>query len=267
MRGDIMNSKGKIRVAIIEDNIELADVIKAYLMKSSKYEIVGIEHDGESGLKLIYEKDIDVVMLDMVLPVIDGIAILERLKGFKGSKRPSFIMFTAVSAEALTQKALKLGADYFILKPFDLELMERRIQQVYYSRGNKDETEDPPANDIRKHINYGSPCQYVTSVLKATGMTPNLKGYTYLKSAIITAIENNEEIFSITKTVYPMLAEKYSTTSSCVERAIRHAIKKGWEDENGRQAAEQLGFSMYAGKRPSNSVFIRSVAEMYHNLN
>ncbi|MBE6011084.1 sporulation transcription factor Spo0A [Anaeropeptidivorans aminofermentans] len=262
-----MNYKGKIRVAIIEDNIELADLIKAYLIKSGKYEIVGIEHDGESGLRLIYEKDIDVVMLDMVLPVIDGITILERLKGFKGSKRPSFIMFTAVSAEALTQRALKLGADYFILKPFDLELMERRIQQVYYSRERQNETDALPLSDVKKHINYESPCQYVSSVLKATGMAPNLKGYTYLKTAIITAIENNEEIFSITKTVYPMLAERYSTTSSCVERAIRHAIKKGWEDEKGRKAAEQLGFSMYEGKRPSNSVFIRSVAEMYHNIN
>jgi two-component system response regulator (stage 0 sporulation protein A) len=254
----------RINIIIIEDNKELNNTVRDYLSSLKGFEVTAVAYNGIDGLKAIKENPVDVVLLDIVLPGMDGINILEEFSGIRGQKRPSFIMFTAVSAESLTKRAIELGADYFVLKPFGLELLAKRVEQIYEDRSNKlSEIKPPDTFDI---LMNEPPAVFASNVLRKIGIQPNLKGYTYLKYAIAAGIGDKGLFESMTKEFYPAIANQYNTTASCVERAIRHSIEKAWGKGANKEIFMLLGYDEY-DDRPSNSSFIRSVVEMYSNLN
>ena len=252
-----------INVAIIEDNKELHKSIHYFLEQNNRFNVVGRAYDGVEGLKVLNDNHVDVALLDIVLPELDGIRILEEFKNVRGLKRPKFIMFTAVSAESFTKRAMELGADYFVLKPFDLTLLVSRIIQVYENNSGR------PFESIVNLDGYTNirpdttPSTFAMSMLHKIGMPSNLKGSTYIKQAIIMGIENKDLLGSMTKSLYPTIAKKYNTNSACVERAIRHAIGKTWDrgDQNG--FFRTMGCIYPQDSKPTNSALITYITDLY----
>jgi len=255
---------GIINVAIIEDNVDLHQSIRYFLEQNDRFNIVGCAYDGIEGLKILRENRIDVVLLDIVLPGLDGIKILEEFKDVRGPRRPKFIMFTAVSAESFTKRAMELGANYFVLKPFDLSLLVNRIIQIHESGSSR-----PIETSVKVDEFYlntrpdNSPSAFAMSMLHKIGMPSNLKGSTYLKQAIMMGIENRDLLESMTKALYPAIAKKHNTNSACVERAIRHAIGKTWERGDTSGFFRTMGYSYPDDSKPTNSALIAYITDLY----
>ena len=253
---------GIINIVIIEDNKELNNSIRYYLGLNDRFNIIGCAYDGIEGLRILNENQVDVVLLDIVLPELDGIKILEEFKDVRGPARPKFIMFTAVSAESFTKRAMELGADYFVLKPFDLGLLVSRIIQVY-ENGSSRPQESVARVDFAAKARVDSPSSFAINMLRKIGTPSNLKGSTYLKQAIIMGIESRELLDSMTKGLYPAIAKKYDTNPACVERAIRHAIGKTWDKGDGSGFFSTMGFTKPKDAKPTNSAVITYIVELY----
>ena len=258
--------KGIINVAIIEDNVDLHQSIRYYLEQNDRFNVVGCAFDGIEGLKILNKHRVDVALLDIVLPGLDGIRILEEFKDVRGPERPKFIMFTAVSAESFTKRAMELGANYFVLKPFDLSLLVNRIIQIHESSsGRPFESSIVKVDDFYMNTKPdNSPSAFAMSMLHKIGMPSNLKGSTYLKQAIIMGIENRDLLESMTKALYPAIAKKYNTNSACVERAIRHAIGKTWERGDSSGFFRNMGYSYPEDSKPTNSALIAYITDLYN---
>lgn len=219
-------------------------------------------------MELIRDNHIDVVLLDIILPLRDGISILEEIRGFKNDNRPSVIMLTAISNDNFINRSLELGASYFMLKPFDVSLLSKRIIEVYESK-NKFNT-NPYYNVIEEvkadPNNEETLDVYITNTLKQAGITKNLKGYGYLKTAVKLTIQDYSLIGSITKVLYPMIAKEHGTTVSCVERSIRHALTLAWDKKNCKDFYRKLGYFVEENLKPTNRSFIIAIVGDYKNM-
>lgn len=241
-----------IRVAIADDNRELCRLVGEYLSELPDVELVGTGHDGNEILELLEDNPCDVLLLDIIMPYLDGIGVLERLAE-RGEERPKIIMLTAFGEENTTQRVAALGADYYLLKPFDLEVLVDRIRQVAGW-----EKPNPPAGSLKfRDIELE-----VTSLLHEIGIPAHIKGYQYLREAIFMVIQENELLGAVTKELYPSVAAQFSTTASRVERAIRHAIEVAWSRGNIDVVNEIFGHTISAERgKPTNSEFIAMVAD------
>ena len=242
----------KIRVLMIDDNIELVSMIKEYFNNHASIEVVLEAHDGIEGIKLATEEqeNYDVMLLDLIMPKKDGITILEELNRACIDKK--IIVITSYSASDMIRKVSELGVNYFILKPFELEDLERRILDC--------------KNENIEHCNmaakYNSLQISITKILHELGVPSHIKGYEYIREGIILLYNNPEMIGGITKELYPSIASKYSTTVSRVERAIRHAIEVSWNRGDWDLMEDVFGHSVDIDKaKPTNSEFIATVAD------
>lgn len=255
---------GKLEIAIADDNESVIENLTKGLEKEPEFQIVGRAGDGEELLKIIREKTPDVVLLDIIMPKMDGLAVMERVKEDKTlPKVPSFIVITAVGHEKVTEDAFRLGAGYYVMKPFDAELVINRIKTMTGSAKSR------PAEQ-RKVAPYESKTEYmernlesdVTAMIHDIGVPAHIKGYQYLRDAIILSVEDMEMLNSITKILYPTIAKKHQTTSSRVERAIRHAIEVAWSRGNMDTINELFGYTINTGKgKPTNSEFVALIAD------
>ena len=242
----------KLKVALIDDNIELVNMIKEYFSSNAKIRVVYEAHDGEEGLNLIKSKfdDIDVLLLDLIMPRKDGVSILEEMNELSLNKK--VIVLTSYNTQDMIRRVSELGVNYFILKPFDLEELEKRILDV-------GKVSDEPKSIDLLHQNLQIS---ITNVLHELGVPSHIKGYQYIREAIMLAVENQDIINSITKTLYPTLAEKFNTTSSRVERAIRHAIEVAWNRGQIEMHDKIFGYTVNSNKgKPTNSEFIAMIAD------
>ena len=254
-RGGIIISKSKIKVILIDDNVELCKTISSYLLKTGKFEILSVNNDGESGLKAIIDKTPDIVVLDILLPERDGISILEHCKHIEFETKPIFVMLTAIGQENITKKVLELGADYVILKPFNMDILAKRMVEQYESRGNTIE------NDYFIEPVKVKKDDHIIDVLQKIGIPINLKGYHYLKTAIKISIDDPKLLESITKLLYPEIAKIMETTPSRVERDIRHSLEVAWSKGNGQYYYDLLGYNSKTNSKPTNGAFISSMVE------
>ena len=180
------------------------------------------------------------------MPQKDGISVLEGLKNHPEVKRPACIMFTAVSHDGLTKKALALGADYFVLKPFDMDVLARRILDIHdhrmarEGRPLKEETDDAKPVIMRQKE---SPEDYAADLLRRIGISSHLNGYIYLKKAAIITAEDPTMLNGVTKVLYPEIAKRCETTPPRVERSIRHAIETSWANGNENAYKNTIGYS------------------------
>ena len=263
-----MNNK-KIRVVIVDDNKEFCRILSEYLKKQSDIEVVGVANDGLSACSLIQMRQPDVVILDVIMPHLDGIGVLERMTQIPFDKRPVFIMLSAVGQDKITERALALGAQYYIIKPFDMDTLLIRIRQLK-SAHQVIKNGDP--NQSRQKILTNEQPTYelsslslekeVTSVIHEIGIPAHIKGYQYLRDAIIMSINDMDILNSITKQLYPNIAKKYNTTPSRVERAIRHAIEVAWSRGKMDTIDQLFGYTVNNGKgKPTNSEFIALIAD------
>lgn len=252
----------KIKVCIVDDNRELVGLLEEYISSQNDMEVIGVAYNGQECLHMLEERDPDVLVLDIIMPHLDGLAVLEKLRGMNKSKQPNVIMLTAFGQEDVTKKAVDLGAAYFILKPFDMENLASHIRQV---SGNAAPILNRSSNSIIKSSsdNRGRNLDAnITSIIHEIGVPAHIKGYLYLREAISMVYNDIELLGSITKVLYPDIAKKFNTTASRVERAIRHAIEVAWSRGNIESISSLFGYTVSMTKaKPTNSEFIAMVAD------
>nr|WP_239581278.1 sporulation transcription factor Spo0A [Jeotgalibacillus terrae] len=246
-----------MKVCIIDDNRELVSTLETFINNQPDMEVVGTAFNGREFLDMVEEISVDVCLLDIIMPHIDGLNALEKMKELELEKNPHVIMLTAFGQEDVTTKALELGASYFILKPFDMENLLQVIRQVL---GKKDRPlMNGPKKEKNKKPNLDAS---ITSVIHEIGVPAHIKGYMYLREAISMVYHDIELLGSITKILYPDIAKKFNTTSSRVERAIRHAIEVAWNRGNVDAITNMFGYTVSAARsKPTNSEFIAMVAD------
>ena len=244
---------GKIKVLMIDDNINLVEMVKEYFNKNSNIEIALTAHDGEKGLELIENnlENFDVVLLDLIMPKKDGLYVLEQIN--KKNLNCNVIVETSYNAQDVIRQVSEYGVSYFILKPFDLEDLKQRIADVYNSKNKSGKNINLKQNNLQISI---------TKILHELGIPSHIKGYQYIREGIGILYERPETIGGITKELYPELANKFDTTVSRVERAIRHAIEVSWNRGDWDLMEEIFGHSVDIDKaKPTNSEFIVTIAD------
>ena len=262
--------KEKIRVLIADDNIEFVMTLHGYLEKEEEMEVIGMAKDGNEAYTMILEKQPDVVLLDVIMPQLDGLGVLEKLSATQITKMPLCIMLSAVGQDKITQKAINLGAEYYIVKPFDISLLIKRIKDFkYYQPGSV--KGNYASREIKQQYieiapeskkDEGNLEALVTNVIHEVGVPAHIKGYQYLREAIMMVVNDIDIINQITKQLYPEIADKYKTTPSRVERAIRHAIEVAWGRGQTETVESIFGYTVSAAKgKPTNSEFIAMIAD------
>jgi len=261
--------KEKITILIADDNIDFTRTLSAYLEKMEDIEVVGIAKDGNEAFEIIKGTHPDILLLDVIMPHLDGIGVLEKLNETTMTKKPITIMLSAVGQDKITQKAISLGAQYYVVKPFDIELLIKRIRDLRYyqpapnnnfiARESKPQYIDISPENKKDERNLEA---LVTNLIHEVGVPAHIKGYQYLREAIMMVVNDIEVINQITKQLYPDIAKKFHTTPSRVERAIRHAIEVAWSRGKADEVENIFGYTVSATKgKPTNSEFIAMIAD------
>ena len=255
-----------IKVCVADDNRELVGLLEEYISSQSDMEVVGVAYNGQDCLTLIEEEQPDVLILDIIMPHLDGLAVLEKMNQRNLEKRPNIIMLTAFGQEDVTKKAVELGASYYILKPFDMDTLLNKIkdvtgngQTILPSQSGSSQAAFQSVRKEKKQFNLDAS---ITSIIHEIGVPAHIKGYMYLREAITMVYNDIELLGSITKVLYPDIAKKFNTTASRVERAIRHAIEVAWSRGNIDSISSLFGYTVSHSKaKPTNSEFIAMVAD------
>ena len=241
----------KIRVLMIDDNINLIEMVKEYFKSSNDVSIELEAYDGALGIELIEEKQnlYDAIILDLIMPKKDGIYVLEEMKKRNIDKK--VIVSTSYNAADVIRQVSEFGVNYFILKPFELEDLEKRILSLFEEKDNKN-----------LDLKYNNLQISITKILHELGIPSHIKGYQYIREGISIIYNDPNAIGGITKYLYPELANKFDTTVSRVERAIRHAIEVSWNRGDWDLMEEIFGHSVDIDKaKPTNSEFIVTIAD------
>ena len=259
----------QISVVIADDNRKLLDMLQERMSLEHDINIIAMTGDGKEALGLIREKRPEVVLLDSILPSLDGLAVLEQLKE-EEKKNTSVIMLSAMGQDLLAEEAYSLGVRYFLLKPVDLDNLLHKIRQCKNTfKTNKEDTSYKAFinnTDDEKFSKEKSPQVtleiIVTNIIHEIGVPAHIKGYQYLRDSILMAVQDMDILNSITKQLYPAIAVRNHTTASRVERAIRHAIEVAWSRGRMDTIDELFGYTVNAVKgKPTNSEFIALIAD------
>ncbi len=263
----------KITVLIADDNQEFSTTLATYLKNQEDMVVVGRAKDGNEALDMVSSLMPDVLLLDVIMPHLDGIGVLEQMNMIKLNKKPICIMLSAVGQDKVTRRAIELGAEYYVVKPFDIDLLITRIRELknykpssqnnnFISREigtSKQQYIDIPSNSSNREDNIEA---LVTNIIHEVGVPAHIKGYQYLREAIIMVINDIDVINQITKCLYPQIANKFHTTPSRVERAIRHAIEVAWGRGEQKTVENIFGYTISAAKgKPTNSEFIAMISD------
>lgn len=260
----------KIKVLVADDNREFAATLVSYLSKEEDMEVVEVAKDGNEAVEKIVNCKPDIVLLDIIMPHLDGLGVLEKLNDVEMDKRPMCIILSAVGQDKITQKAINLGAQYYIVKPFDISILVKRIKELKYFQPSQYKNNFISREIKAQYIdispenkkNEGNLEALVTNIIHEVGVPAHIKGYQYLREAIIMVVNNIDIINQITKQLYPEIALKYGTTPSRVERAIRHAIEVAWGRGQAETVESIFGYTVSAAKgKPTNSEFIAMIAD------
>ena len=249
----------KLRLLMIDDNVQLVEAVKEYFKDNEKIELVYQASDGIEVLKLIETKDdYDVIILDLIMPNKDGLYVLEEMK--KRNIDRNVIVSTSYNAMDVIREVSDYGVKYYLLKPFEFSNLEKRILQLYNQKPSRNL--DLGKNNIKISI---------TKTLHDLGIPSHIKGYQYIRDGVEILFERPDVIGGITKELYPELAERFETTVSRVERAIRHAIEVSWNRGDWDLMEELFGHSVDIDKaKPTNSEFMVTIADKlrleYHKV-
>lgn len=254
----------KISVAIVDDNERMLNLLEDILKEDADIEVVGKSENGMDALDMIKEKKPDVVLLDLIMPKLDGLGVMEKIRrDSEFKKNPSFIVITAIGQEGVTESALELGANYYIMKPFNNDVILSRIKQIkgdYHTKfidNHRVSTFESKSTYIERNLESD-----VTNIIHEIGVPAHIKGYQYLRDAIMMSVHDTEMLNSITKLLYPSIAKRHKTTPSRVERAIRHAIEVAWSRGKMDTIDELFGYTVSNGKgKPTNSEFVALIAD------
>ena len=260
----------KTTILIADDNQDFSQTLANYISNQEDMEVIGIARDGEEAIELISNIKPDIALLDVIMPHLDGIGVLEKINDIDSDSRPICIMLSAVGQDKITQRAINLGAEYYVVKPFDIELLIKRIRDLknyrpgqntnsFIGKDLKQQYVEIPGNGEKSQENLEA---LVTNIIHEVGVPAHIKGYQYLREAIIMVVNDIDVINQITKSLYPQIAYKFSTTPSRVERAIRHAIEVAWGRGDQKTVENIFGYTISAAKgKPTNSEFIAMIAD------
>lgn len=251
----------QIKVLIADDNREFCGILKDYFSNEADFELVDVCSNGMEVLDVMAKKDVDVLILDLIMPYMDGIGVLEKILEMNIDPRPKIIILTAFGQENITQKAVQLGADYYILKPFNLQVLGDRVKQVVRDEKPRAERKNYQSVTVSAPAPKNLEVE-VTKIIHEIGVPAHVKGYQYLRDAIMLVVEEVNYLGAVTKELYPTIAQKYDTTPSRVERAIRHAIELAWDRGDVDKINKFFGYTINGEKgKPTNSEFIAIIAD------
>lgn len=269
--GGVILNQNKIRISIADDNKDFCDILKNFLNSKDDMEVVSVSYDGVDAYNMICEKHPDIAIIDGIMPRLDGLGVLDKLNQSPAEKRPVSIILSALSQEKISQRAFELGADYYIVKPFDMESLANRIRQFKSSSApraiNAAFTNRPSSMTMVSERPVFDNSAYdletkVTNILHEIGVPAHIRGYHYMREAIIMSVNNMDVLNYITKELYPSIAKKCNTTPSRVERAIRHAIEVAWNRGKIEAIDTIFGYTINNHKgKPTNSEFIALIAD------
>ena len=234
-------------VLLADANEEFRGMLRDSIEKTEEFAVVGSVGDGREALRFIEERRPNLVVLDMVLPGMDGMHLLRQVKSEgKGTK---CIFLSGFFTEKILAEAAELGADYFLTKPCEMNALLDRMHSVFEGESvQEDET-----SWLKNRV---------TEVIHEVGVPAHIKGYQYLREAIMIAVEDMDVINAVTKVLYPAVAKRFSTTPSRVERAIRHAIEVAWDRGDLDTLQKYFGFTVNSAKgKPTNSEFIAMISD------
>lgn len=257
----------KISVLIADDNKEFCSILNDYLLNQKDIVVTGIAKDGREALELIQQKQPDLVVLDIIMPHLDGLGVLEKLNGMDLDKMPRVIVLSAVGQDKITQQAITLGADYYVVKPFDMDIFTKRIREMFNTQDVETKRRSVSTQVVEREAAATSrgPIDLeteITSIIHEIGVPAHIKGYMYLREAITMVVNDMELLSAVTKELYSSIAKKYNTTASRVERAIRHAIEVAWGRGQVDAINKLFGYTVHNEKgKPTNSEFIAIIAD------
>ena len=261
-----MNNQ-RISVFLADDNMEFCDIVAKSFEKYDDIQVIGTAYNGTDAYQQITELRPDVAIIDGIMPQLDGVGVLEKLRN-ESDHFPICIMLSAMTSDKIIQRAMDLGAEYYVVKPFDMDVMASRIRQLKQGLAKHPQgdifTRSPTggimsARAMHPMVNLET---RVTNTLHEIGVPAHIRGYQYMREAILMAIDDMDVLNYITKELYPNIAKKCGTTPSRVERAIRHAIEVAWSRGKIDVIDNMFGYTINTNKgKPTNSEFIALIAD------
>lgn len=262
-----------VNVVIVDDNPMILNTLDEVISSEAGLSVIGRADNGKDAIDMIKDTQPDVVLLDLVMPQMDGITVVENIKKKTSMlKNPAFIILSAVGGEQMTEEAFQAGANYFLMKPFDKDILVNKIRRI-----GKRPVRPVPGKVLEAPLKAATPEEAamnreeymkehletdITKMLHELGIPAHIKGYQYLRDAISMVVRDREMMEAVTKILYPEIAKKNYTSSSRVERAIRHAIEVAWGRGSLEVIDELFGYTISTGKgKPTNSEFIALIAD------
>ena len=246
-----------IRVLVTDDNDDIRAVLRSYLESQEDIVISGEARNGMEALKHLSDHSVDVLLLDMIMPQLDGFGVLEQMQRMPAEERPKVIAVTALGREDFISRALRLGVQYYMVKPVELRMLVERIRDAANMREPRFEETPLPAVAAARTLD-----DRVSNIFLGLGIPAHIKGYQFLREAVRLVVEDPDRINRITKELYPMIARRFGTSASKVERAIRHAIEVAWS--RGRVESLNRAFGCRVAipeDKPTNGEFIALIAD------
>lgn len=260
-----------INILVADHSEDTRKELTDFFEKRKDMQLVGSTDNGQDACRAIRSLQPDIVLLDVVLPVMDGFSVMEKINADRDLQQPpAFIIVSSIGNQSMIECACRLGAAYYILKPFGTDNLARRILQIAAAREDSLRQKKVEAESGKKETAALSAAGYredtleadITNIIREIGIPAHIKGYQYIREAIMMTVNDMNLLNYITKLLYPTIAKKYKTTSSSVERAIRHAIEVAWNRGRIDVLEELFGYTVSAGKgKPTNSEFIALIAD------
>lgn len=250
-----MIEQEKTKILVVDDSQEVREKLSAMLKEMPEVDLIGTAANGMCAIDMIASKKPDLVLLDIIMPQLDGFGVMEYL--VEHNIMPEVIVISALTQENFIFRALNLGAKYYIAKPFESESVKGRIRDVISLKKGIS-----PVSINKENRSASSIDEKISSVFISIGIPAHIKGYHFLREAVKMVVENPDSINRITKELYPGIARKFNTSSSKVERAIRHAIEVAWTRGKIENINELFGFKVYGkNDKPTNGEFIALIAD------
>lgn len=261
--GGVNRMQKPIRIVIADDNREYCELFATHCSKQENVEIVATAFDGESAVRAIEKHQPTVVILDIIMSQLDGLGVMERVSKMTTINKPRFIVVSALALDRVTQMAVELGAEYYFVKPFDFSVIIQRILDLC---GNTQSFSNVQFRTIRDSDDNNARSEsietMVTVAIQRIGIPPHIRGYQYVRDAIMMVVQDMSLLKAVTTQLYPRIAEKYDTLPTRVERALRHAIEVAWTRGDMEAIQEYFGFTVNSEKgKPTNSEFIAMIAD------
>ena len=246
----------KIRVMLADDNQSILRLLEDYFSRKEDIEVVACVSDGTEIAENVRALAPDILVMDIIMPRMDGFMALEELSRMDEALRPRVIVLTGLARDDFIMRAITLGASYYMVKPFDMHLLYSRILEVAGSA--KTIAQNPPAETPAETVD-----EQITNLFLTLGIPAHIKGYQYLREAVHMVMDNRDIINRITKELYPGIARRFDTSASKVERAMRHAIEVAWSRGRLDAVNKMYGYKVFdAMDKPTNGELVSCVSEL-----